>query len=277
MKYLVAVCLGLVSFASGGSAYAQGQDWRSCAVTICSKGQCEGPNSNLIVVAPADFSDPGFGGEAVMLQQLEALSERLYPSARGWTREVECKRQYSEGDAQEVAKAYIQLAQTPPAAGEIKIANPFEVWKYSSTSVASNTTSLSSSASASPEPASAPKQPEKAQAQTATGPGEPMHFIMWVDLREPINGVNALCFHAIKTKPAPEGYRGNWPTLKNALPIIQGYFPLMLENCRRYGTPVSANVGFATDDVSPATKREAMEADVKRWRKLGFPEVFISN
>jgi hypothetical protein len=51
----------------------------------------------------------------------------------------------------------------------------------------------------------------------------------------------------------------------------------MLQECSKRGTPVSANVSFATDDVSPAQKRKTMQEDVERWRKQGFPEVYISN
>ncbi|HEX2812948.1 MAG TPA: hypothetical protein VHO04_09720 [Sphingopyxis sp.] len=262
-------CLAIIL--SIGTAHAQQQDWRTCAVEICSKGECDGPNSNLIVVAPADFADPGFGGEAVMMQQLSALSERLYPTAQGWSRNIKCDHRYSEKAALDLAKAHIQLAQAPPASREIKIANPFDVWAYTASPTASNNATSSSS------PANTPKPATGTGAPTGSVAGEPMNFMMWVQLREPINGMNAACFHAIKRKPAPEGYRGSSPTLKNALPIIKSYFPLMLQQCRRYGTPVSENVEFATDDISPAAKRAQMQADVERWRKQGFPEVYISN
>lgn len=271
MKILTLASCCLAMAISVGSAHAQRQDWRSCAVTICSNGECDGPNSNLIVVAPADFADPGFGGVPVMMKQLEALAERLYPAAQGWSHQIECQPKPGESYAMDQAKAYIQLAKEPPASHEIKLANPFEVWSY--------TPQGASSPSSPPTPAGA-TLPAKEGAEAGkpdTGPGEPMNFIMWVDLREPINGVNSLCFHAIKTRPAPEGYRGQWPTLKNALPVIRSYFPLMLERCRKYGTPVSENVGFATDDISPVAKRASMQADVERWRKQGFPEVYISN
>lgn len=269
MKILRAAFTCLAIIASIGTAHAQRQDWRTCAVTICSNGECDGPNSNLIVVAPADFADPGFGGEPAMMQQLETVSERLYPAARGWSRTIECERRYSEKDAMDLAKAHIQLAQMPPASGEIKIANPFDIWTYKASGSASDTAAAASSA--------APKPVTEEEGRSGSPTGEPMNFIMWVQLREPINGVNAACFHAIKRKPAPEGYRGSSPTLRNALPIIKSYFPLMLQQCRRYGTPVSENVEFAVDDYSPAAKRAQMQADVERWRKQGFPEVYISN
>jgi hypothetical protein len=271
MKTLALASFCFAMAISVGSAHAQRQDWRSCAVTICSNGECDGPNSNLIVVAPANFADPGFGGEPVMMRQLEALSERLYPAAQGWSHRVECPPKPGESYAMDQAKAYIQLAQAPPASREIKIVNPFDIWAY---------TPQGGPSVSAPATPSAEKLSPKVGAGTEkpdAGSTEPMNFIMWVDLREPINGVNSLCFHAIKTKPAPEGYRGKWPTLKNALPVIQSYFPLMLERCSKYGTPVSANVGFSTDDISPAAKRASMQADVERWRKQGFPEVYISN
>lgn len=272
MRILRLLFCCLVTVGATGTAHAQQQNWRTCAVTICSNGECDGPNSNLIVVAPADFADPGFGGEAAMMQQLEALSERLYPAAQGWSRKIACDRRYSEASAMELAKAHIQLAQMPPASREIKVVNPFEIWKYVASATTANA-SLSAQAQANtPTP-----ETNKVGAPTSSDAGEPMNFMMWVQLREPINGMNAACFHSIKRKSAPEGYRGSSPTLKNALPIIKSYFPLMLQQCRRYGTPVSENVEFATDDISPAAKRAQMQADVDRWRKQGFPEVYISN
>lgn len=262
----------LATIASIGTARAQQQDWRTCAVTICSHGECDGPNSNLIVVAPANFADPGFGGERVMMQQLEAVSERLYPTSQGWSRRIACDHRYSEKAAMDLAKAQIQLAQAPPASREIKIVNPFEMWTYSVSAAAASDPLPKPSSAIAPNSATA-----KDGAPASSAAGEPMSFIMWVQLREPVNGVNAACFHAIKRKPAPEGYRGSLPTLKNALPIIKSYFPIMLQQCRRYGTPVSENVEFATDDISPAAKRAQMQAHVERWRKQGFPEVYISN
>lgn len=271
MKVWSSVSGFLASVLLSGSAQAQEQlgDWRSCVVTVCSNGQCEGPSSNLIVVAPADFADPGFGGEALMIRQLEAFSERLYASSEGWSHKVECARKWSESEAMKEARAHIALAQMPPASHEIKIANPSDVWKHGSTESA-GTNRGTENARVTTAPSSTGDKDEQPT-------GDPMNFIMWVDLREPINGVNALCFHAIKRRPAPEGYRGKWPTLKNALPIIRSYFPAMREQCSRHGTLVSDNVSFATDEISPAQKRASMQADVERWRKQGMPEVYISN
>lgn len=271
---LLTSLVGLCVLCITAAGHAQEQDWRSCIVTICSQGECDGPNSNLIVVAPANFADPGYGGEAKMMTQLAALAERLYPAANGWTPQFQCKSKPGESYAMDEAKANIQLAQAPPASHEIKIADPSEVWKYVATSQVAEP---KQSAHPGNDKLSGSASDRSSASGKSLEPGEPMNFIMWVDLREPINGQNSLCFHATKTKPAPEGYRGAWPSLKNALPIIKSYFPLMLQECSKRGTPVSANVSFATDDVSPAQKRKTMQEDVERWRKQGFPEVYISN
>lgn len=268
MKILAAISTVLAATGFASSAQAQRQDWRACAVMICSKGECDGPNSNLIVVAPANFADPGFGGEAAMMQQLEALSERLYPVAQGWAHQPECLHKPDESTAMEQAKAYIALAKMEPASREIKIANPNEVWKYSESAAAVS--------KATPEPQVAKTEPQRTELpKTGSGGGEPMHFLLYVGLREPIGGVNANCFSNVITLPAPEGYRGQWPTLKNALPIIQSYFPAFQAECSKRGTVYGA-VGFMTDDTSPSQAMIKMNATVGEWRGYRFPEVYIA-
>lgn len=244
-------------------------NWQTCVVTICGNGQCSGPNSNLIVVSPANFADPGFGGEAVMIPQLKALAERLYPTAQGWSHQPNCVRSLDEERAMKEAKAYIALAKMPPASNEIKIAAPQDVWKYSNTTATATATASTSSS-----------PPEKAGQQVAKpedkkGGGEPMHFLLYVGLREPIGGVNANCFSNIITLPAPEGYRGQWPTLKNALPLIQSYFPAFQAECAKRGTVYGA-VGFMTDDVSPSQAMIKMNATIGEWRGYRFPEVYVA-
>ena len=268
MRFVVAAALASTVFA--GAAHAQ--DWRTCAVTICSNGRCEGPDANLIIVAPADFADPGWGGEAAIMPQLAALAERLYPAAQGWSHQTECESAFDEEDAMNKGKAFIELAKAPPAVSEIKIANPFEIWKYTG------------KAAAAPVPSAAPTPIEKEtvkKEEPAPRPAprprsaEPMRFLLYIGMREPIGGVNAICFSNIITYPAPEGYRGQWPTLKNALPIIQGYFPAFKAACEKRGA-VEGSIGYMTDDASPAAALANMKATVAKWQGWRFPEVYIS-
>jgi hypothetical protein len=100
----------------------------------------------------------------------------------------------------------------------------------------------------------------------------PMHFMLYIGLREPINGVNANCFSNILVVPAPADYRGNWPTLRNALPIIESYFPALKAECTKHGTPYGSVI-YIADDVSPAQKIENMESTIREWRGYGFPQV----
>lgn len=272
MKVRLAVAAFLSAIVVAGGAQARAPDWRTCSVQICSNGQCEGPNANLIVVAPADFADPGFGGEAVMMQQLEALSERLYPAAAGWTRDTLCARSIDEGRAMENAKALIALAKTPPAVNEIKIANPFDVWKY---------TPVSTTASAAPVTGSGGTRavvtpPVAEPVRSSGGAGGPMHFLLYVGLREPIGGINANCFSNIITVPAPEGYRGESPSLRNALPVIKSYFPAFLAECSKRGT-VYGSVVYMTDDISPSQALIKMNATIGEWNGYRFPQVYVPN
>jgi hypothetical protein len=122
-------------------------------------------------------------------------------------------------------------------------------------------------------PASSPK-PAAKPAQKPLGK-DPMHFMVYIGLREPINGVNANCFSEILVVPAPVDYRGNWPTLRNALPIIESYFPALKAECAKHGTPYGSVI-YITDDVSPAQKIENMESTIREWRGYGFPQVRLS-
>jgi hypothetical protein len=99
--------------------------------------------------------------------------------------------------------------------------------------------------------------------------------MVYIGLREPINGVNANCFSEILVVPAPADYRGNWPTLRNALPIIESYFPALKAECAKHGTPYGSVI-YVTDDVSPAQKIENMESTIREWRGYGFPQVRLS-
>ena len=96
--------------------------------------------------------------------------------------------------------------------------------------------------------------------------------MLYIGLREPINGVNANCFSNIIVVPAPADYRGNWPTLRNALPIIESYFPALKAECAKHGTPYGSVI-YIADDVSPAEKVANMEASIREWRGYGFPQV----
>ena len=129
---------------------------------------------------------------------------------------------------------------------------------------------VSNSPSPKPQPEPQPQSLPKSAAKPLGA--NPMHFMLYIGLREPINGVNANCFSNILVVPAPPDYRGNWPTLRNALPIIQSYFPALQAECAKHGTPYGSVV-YVTDDVSPAQKVQEMESTIREWRGYGFPQV----
>ena len=258
---------------------AMAADWRTCTVGGCVNGECASDQGMIIVASAIDVENPAVGGADGAVQKMQ---EYYLARANGTVDQgplARCSNSLESEDAANAMAMHVyEVMRGGHTRGSVDMEPANRVFAgYEDAAAASSDESNGDTAeAASAEPEKAAEAPRETPAKSE-GNGDPMNFLMWVDMREPINGENSVCFSDIKMKPAPEDYRGNWPSLKNALPIIQGYFPLMLQECSKHGTPVSQNVSFATDDVSPAQKRQTMHDDVERWRKKGFPEVFIPN
>ena len=258
---------------------AMAADWRTCTVGGCVNGECASDQGMIIVASAIDVENPAVGGADGAVQKMQ---EYYLAKANGTVDQGPLARCSNSLESEDAANAMAMHVYEVMRGGhtrgsvDMEPANRVFAGYEDAAAPSSDESNGDTAEAASAEPEKAAEAPRETPAKSE-GNGDPMNFLMWVDMREPINGENSVCFSDIKMKPAPEDYRGNWPSLKNALPIIQGYFPLMLQECSKHGTPVSQNVSFATDDVSPAQKRQTMHDDVERWRKKGFPEVFIPN
>lgn len=282
MRFL-SISAPLILAAASMPAPAFAADWRTCAVAGCIMGPCASDEALVITSHAMDVDNPAIGGVDAAAEGLKKFFLRRTNGQVSGQLMTRCSDAHPSSEAAQVTarRVYEEMEAAFPR-GFVTMAYTNMMFPgYDAAMARSDAGSGDQASAEAPSESAAPAKPAEpakpAQAPTGKNYVDPMNFIMWVDLREPINGTNSLCFHAIKTRPAPEGYRDSWPSLKNALPIIQSYFPLMLKECSKHGTPVSTNVQFATDDVSPADKRRSMQADVERWRKMGFPEVYISN
>lgn len=249
---------------------ANAADWRACEVIVCNGNACEGPASKSIILAPANLLE--FGDEDAITSQLEAVAGRLFPEAQGFNYLPVCEWSTSEADALEKNKAAIGRAKVR-GASEIRIADPYEVLKTKVPATAAVAAGPTTSA-AKPITA-APAKAEAAPGARRPQSGEPMQFMLTMGMREPIGGENALCFSNVIAVPAPEGYRGDWPTLKNALPVIESYFPAMRQLCSKYGATDGNAVSYRADDISPVRARADMAALQARLRAKRNPEVYV--
>jgi len=270
MKFALAVCalIGAIGFA----AEARAEDWRFCHVLACENGQCGNLATEMLLVAPARFDDPSYGGAGAMLTRLNKFAAERYPAARGWTiKDYDCSTsKSSNSEAMEAAKRFIAYARESDT--RVMIAAPEQIW----TAAAGTSPAPAPTLKPVPVPMAAERAPTPARKPQYV---EPMQFVLSMGLREPTGGINTSCFSNIISLPAPEGYRGEWPTLKNALPIIQSYFVKFQAECAKRGTPYGS-VTYSTDDGASAASisaaRARMRAQVETWRQYRFPEVFVS-
>jgi len=286
LDYSAAVILGvrtmklvfaLVSvLAAGGLSHeARAEDWRFCHVLACENGQCGNLATEMLIVAPTRFDDPAYGDAGSRLTKLNEFAAHQYPAASGWTiKDYDCSTgKPSNAEAMEASKRFIAYARESNT--RVMIAAPEQIW------AATAATRPESTPSPAPAPKPVPKAAEKATPPSERKPQyvEPMQFVLSMGLREPTGGINTSCFSNIITLPAPEGYRGEWPTLKNALPIIQSYFANFQAACAKRGTPYGS-VSFTTDDgASPASinaARARIRTQVDTWQRYRFPEVFVA-